>query len=83
MVNIPGKITVENLSFLKGKTDKTNFNCSVKIRCAAKPADAVIEIQGDKAKITFDSPQRAAAPGQTAAIYIDDILIGGGTICNP
>lgn len=76
------QITVENLNYLKGKTDKTSFNCSVKIRCAAKPADAVIEIQGDKAKITFDSPQRAAAPGQTAAIYIDDILIGGGTICN-
>ncbi len=77
------QITVENLNFLKGNTDKTKFNCSVKIRCAAKPADAVIEILGDKAKITFDSPQRAAAPGQTAAIYIDDILIGGGTICNP
>ena len=39
--------------------------------------------EGGRVRVVFDEPQRAAAPGQTAAIYIDDILIGGGTICNP
>jgi len=77
------EISVENLNFLSKKPTEDRLRCSIKIRCAAKPADAVIEISHNSAKITFDSPQRAAAPGQTAAIYIDDILIGGGTICNP
>ena len=77
------KITVEDLSFTAGVAPCESFSCNVKIRCAARPADATITICGDKGEIEFLTPQRAAAPGQTAAIYIDDILIGGGTICNP
>lgn len=77
------KITVCDLSFLEGSAPENEFRCRVKIRCAARPADAFIRINGSIGEITFDSPQRAAAPGQTAAIYIDDILFGGGTICNP
>ncbi len=77
------KISVSDLSFLEEKFPESSFKCQVKIRCAARPADASVVINGNKAEIIFDSPQRAAAPGQTAAIYKNDILLGGGTICNP
>lgn len=77
------KIKIENIHFLAGKPPAEEFACQVKIRCAARPADAYVVINDDVAEITFSQPQRAAAPGQTAAIYIDDILYGGGTICNP
>ncbi len=77
------KITVTNLSFLVGNAPEKEFRCQVKIRCAAKPADASVKIKENCADIIFDTPQRAAAPGQTAAIYKNDILLGGGTICNP
>lgn len=76
------KITVEDLNFLAGHSPADKFECEVKIRCAAKPATATFTLIGDCAEIEFSEPQRAAAPGQTAAIYINDILIGGGTICN-
>ncbi len=76
-------IHVNNLNFLDGKKPNEEFSCQVKIRCAAKPADAVFTPTENGGTITFAEPQRAAAPGQTAAIYIDDILLGGGTICNP
>lgn len=76
-------IFVENISFLSGSCPKEEFRCQVKIRCAARPADATFSLAPQGARITFDEAQRAAAPGQTAAIYIDDVLIGGGTICNP
>lgn len=75
-------IAVKDLNFLSGKAPEEKFECEVKIRCAARPAKAVAEITENGATIEFQEPQRAAAPGQTAAIYINDILIGGGTICN-
>ena len=77
------EIFVKDINFLSGKAPDNEFQCEVKIRCAARPAKATFTLSGDTGKIVFLEPQRAAAPGQTAAIYIDDILIGGGTICNP
>jgi tRNA U34 2-thiouridine synthase MnmA/TrmU len=34
----------------------------------------------DTCSIKFAEPQRAAATGQTAVFYNEDILLGGGTI---
>lgn len=76
------KIVADDLCFTSGNAPESPFKCQVKIRCAARPADALVTIDGDKAIIEFENPQRAAAPGQTAVFYKDDILLGGGTICN-
>ncbi len=77
------EIYIKDINFLSGKAPENKFRCEVKIRCAARPAKATLTLTDNMGKIVFQEPQRAAAPGQTAAIYIDDILIGGGTICNP
>ena len=77
------EIYIKDINFLSGTAPENEFECEVKIRCAARPAKATLTLSSDLGKIVFQEPQRAAAPGQTAAIYIDDILIGGGTICNP
>lgn len=62
------------------------FKGEVKIRLASKPVSALIE-PIDKTcssyKITFDIPQRAVAPGQSAVIYINGITVGGGIISVP
>lgn len=76
------KIYIKDINFLSGSIPQKELHCKVKIRCAAKPASAVLKITDNIGEIVFQEPQRAAAPGQTAAIYSDDILIGGGTICN-
>ena len=53
----------------------------VKIRYAHKAATATVtEIGDNSAKIVFDEPQRAPAAGQSAVIYQNDLLIGGGFI---
>ncbi len=77
------KIYIRDINFTSGTAPCSAFQCEVKIRCAARPAKAIVTLTGGKGEIIFEEPQRAAAPGQTAAIYIDDILIGGGIICNP
>jgi tRNA-specific 2-thiouridylase len=75
-------IKIKDINFLSGEAPDTPLQCMVKIRCAAPPAQATLTLTEDGGNVTFVQPQRAAAPGQTAAIYIGDTLIGGGTICN-
>lgn len=67
------------------------IEATVKIRLASKPVLATIEkytptpddktnYHGQPFKITFSSPQRAVAPGQSVVIYKDGVIIGGGII---
>ena len=44
-----------------------------------QPATVYPEENG-KAKVVFDTPQRAMTPGQTVALYDGDIVVGGGII---
>lgn len=70
---------------------KEPFKTLVKIRLASKPAAATVErytpdekdetnYKGSPWKITFDEPQRAVAPGQSAVLYEDGVILGGGII---
>ena len=67
----------------------SSFRANVKIRLASEPVPAVIEkfvpenpenFTGSAWKFTFDEPQRAVAPGQSAVIYRDGVILGGGII---
>ena len=75
-----------------GKVEPTEaFDAMVKIRLASKPAKAHVEkyipseddkteYRGQPWKITFEQPQRAVAPGQSAVLYVDGVIVGGGVI---
>ena len=53
----------------------------VKIRYAHRASPASVTLIGDdRIRIEFDEPQRAAAPGQSAVLYLGDTLVGGGFI---
>lgn len=67
----------------------TAFDAMVKIRLASRPVAAHVEpyapqegekLAGNAYKITFADPQRAVAPGQSAVLYKDGVIIGGGFI---
>jgi tRNA-specific 2-thiouridylase len=52
-----------------------------KIRHRHEPAWATLEPAGtDEAVVTFDEPQRAVTPGQSAVFYDGDEVVGGGWI---
>lgn len=58
-----------------------DFEIEAKIRYAAKPASAKLEIlENGRIKTIFKVPQRAATPGQSIVFYQDGIVIGGGFI---
>lgn len=54
---------------------------SVKTRYSSKEALATAkQIDENTIKITFDKPQARITPGQSAVMYIGDIVVGGGKI---
>lgn len=53
----------------------------VKTHYRQRPVPATAEQTGpDELTVTFEEPQRAAAPGQAAVLYEGDVVLGGGTI---
>ena len=59
---------------------KEEIEVDVKLRYTPKSAKAKIKQNGKQIKITFNEPQRAVTPGQSAVFYIGDIVLGGGKI---
>lgn len=57
-----------------------NLEVDVKIRYSHKGSKAILNIDNRIAKIDFLEPQKSITPGQSAVIYIGDILVGGGKI---
>lgn len=67
------------------------IDAEVKIRLASKPVKAKIRrykieagdefnYKGQPYLVKFETPQRAVAPGQSAVLYKDNVIIGGGVI---
>lgn len=72
---------VENVNWVSIQEPQAPVRASVKIRHKHEPAPATVEaLEGHRARITFDSPQRAVTPGQAAVFYDGDLVLGGGWI---
>lgn len=57
------------------------LKCSVKIRSAQEPKSAVVkQIDKDTIEVVFDELQPPIAIGQSAVIYDNDTVLGGGII---
>ena len=54
---------------------------AAKIRHSHQPAPATVRaLDGDRAEVVFDAPQRAVSPGQSVVFYDGDVVVGGGVI---
>ena len=59
--------------------DTLNIHCQIRYRHTAAPA--ILKVQNPRqGEVTFQKPQRAITPGQIAAFYQGDSLIGAGVI---
>ena len=74
------EIIVTNINLLLVDEIKEPMEVEVKTRYSAKVAKAQIMQNDNEIKVTFDEPQRAITPGQSAVFYIGDIVLGGGKI---
>ncbi len=72
---------LEDVNWVSVEAPHTPVRASVKIRHKHEPAPATVEaLEGRRAHVTFDSPQRAVTPGQAAVFYDADVVLGGGWI---
>lgn len=58
----------------------TCFEAEVKIRSTTPPFKATIYKENNSFKAVFKPPQAAISPGQSAVVYLGEIVAGGGVI---
>lgn len=76
-------LEIADINWLEGAPPELPEYYEVKIRYRHTPARARVEATGERAaRLIFETPQRAATPGQYAAIYSGDKVIGAGEIIN-
>ena len=72
---------VSSLRFPSGETPAAPFRAEIRVRHRAPEVPATVHPSGDgDARVVFDRPVRAVAPGQSCVFYRGDIVLGGGVI---
>ncbi len=74
-------MVVSRLNFILQSDLNDPISVMAKIRYKHKEAKALLTPSGkNKARLDFESPQRAVTPGQSAVFYDRDLVRGGGII---
>ena len=71
---------VEDLQFVAGDWPEVPLRCTVQIRAHGREVPALVRPAPGGAEISFEEPQTAVAPGQSAAFYRGEECLGGGII---
>ena len=75
------KVIIRNINLIPFDKIDGKIRVEAKIRYSQTQSPAYAEQTGDdEITLTFDTPQRAPAKGQSAVMYDGDIVIGGGII---
>ena len=74
------RIECSSVNIIQPEITPNEFTCGVKLRYSASVTTAKVTVEGDRAVIELNTPQRAGTPGQSAVFYDGDRVIGGGII---
>ncbi len=78
------RVVAEAVNFIACEPPRTPLRVEAKIRHSHRPAAATVcALEGNRAHVAFDTPQRAASPGQSVVFYDGDVVVGGGVIAHP
>ena len=75
---------VGEVNWVAGEPPAREFRCRVRTRYRQPEQEATVTVLSPRQiRVDFDEPQRAVTPGQTAALYDGDEVLGGGRILPP
>lgn len=75
------QIYIKDVNMIATEFPSADISCTAKLRYSARDEECVFHPIGEsEAVLEFKKPQRAATPGQSAALYCGDVLLGGGKI---
>ncbi len=73
-------LVAHDLHWVSGKAPEAIMTISAKVRYSSPPGAATLHVSERKAEISFTTPQRAIAAGQSIVFYDGDAVLGGGII---
>jgi len=74
------RVSSGRLRWVSGEPPTDGARVHAKIRYKSPAAPATLAVDGERAEVRFDEPQRAVTPGQAIVFYDGDVVLGGGTI---
>ena len=74
------RVFVGGVNYFPFEAPPQPIRVEAKLRYTTKFAPALLTPTAEGCELLFDAPQRAVTPGQTAAFYDGERLVGGGTI---
>lgn len=76
-----GELAASGVNWIAGAPPPAGTRVAAQVRHRHRAASGRIDpIGADRARMIFDEPQPAIAPGQAAVFYADDEVLGGGWI---
>jgi tRNA-specific 2-thiouridylase len=73
-------LVADELSFVNGQPASGERPVQARIRYRSPAFPATLRVDGEKAYVRFETPQRAVTPGQAVVFYDGERVLGGGTI---
>lgn len=74
-------LTASRVNWIAGVAPEPGARITARIRHRHREAAAAVDPIGpDRARVAFDEPQSAVAPGQAVVFYDGDVVVGGGWI---
>lgn len=73
-------LVATELNWIGFDPPRAPFRAEVQVRYRHQAVPATVELDGSTARVVFDAPEVAVAPGQGAALYHGEQLLGGGWI---
>jgi tRNA-specific 2-thiouridylase len=77
---LSNNLIIKKYNLMKYTKIPSNFTGEIKIRYRSKGQTATIEQYDDYIKVQFQEPVSAITPGQSAVIYENNDVVGGGVI---
>ncbi len=78
---LSGELQAKQANWVSVDAPRDSFPAGVMIRYGSEAAPALVYPEGEEGfRVVFEKPQRAVVPGQSAVLYGDEIVLGGGVI---